>query len=108
MACELISGIADFADLVVYPTSCDYFFYLKILGTMMLIVAWILYKEEERRVGKGDLIPSLAVSSIAFTVLALIGTIVQNSVGIPMIQGDILLYFLALTIVLVLIWIFKD
>ncbi len=108
MVCQSISNIESLADLVVFPTTCDYFFYLKLLGVMMFIVAWGLFKSEEKRTGKGDLVPSLAVSSIAFLVVALIGTLVKSTTNIPMIQGEILLYFVAICIVFVLIWIFKE
>lgn len=74
----------------------------------MVIITWFLFKSEEKKVGKSDFIAALAVSSIVISILAFIGTLVQDSNNIPMIQTDILLYFIAVTIVLILLWIFKE
>lgn len=67
-----------------------------------------MFKSEEERKGSGELISALGVSSIAITAIASIGTLVQNTAGIPLIQAPILLYIVAATVVIVLIWIFKD
>lgn len=108
MTCEFPASLESFTDLLVWPTLCDYHFYLKIIGTLMIIVSWVLYKAEEKRMGQGDYISALGVSSIAMVVLTLIGTLVKDSNAIPMIQLPILLYVLAVAIPLILIWIFKD
>ncbi len=108
MACEILTNLQTFGDFIVYPTGCNYYFYLILLGTVMLIITWMLFKSEEKRTGKGDFIASLAVSNIVISVLASMGTLVQNSNNIPMIQTDILIYFIAITIVVVLLWIFKE
>ncbi len=108
MACEILTDLQTFADFLVYPTGCNYYFYLILLGFLMAIIAWFLFKSEEKKVGKSDFIAALAVSSIVISFLAFIGTLIKNSVNIPMIQTDILLYFIAITIVLVLLWIFKE
>ena len=108
MVCSPISGIESFADFLVWPTRCNYYFYLIIFGGLFLILAWTSFKAEEKRKGEGELISSLGVSSIAITILGLIGTLVVNGAGVPMIQVDILLYMVAVTVVFVFIWIFKD
>lgn len=107
MTCEIISDILTFGDLLVWPTTCDYYFWLKLLGAIMFIIGWVLYKAEEKRENRGDLIGSLAVSSIAIVVLASIGTLIKNTAGIAMIQSEVLLILLAICIPLVLIWNFK-
>lgn len=108
MACEIISGIESFPDFLVYPTTCDYFFYLKILLGIGIILAWTLFKFDEKRTGKADLISALGVSSIAMAFFALIGSLVTNTAGIPMIQSDILLILVAIATAASLLWIFKD
>lgn len=108
MVCELPSSLASIADFLVWPTSCDYYFYLKILGTLMIILSFILYKAEENRTGEGEFISAIGTSSIAIVVLTLVGTLIVDSSGIPMIQLPILLYILAVAIPIILIWIFKD
>ena len=108
MTCEFPASLESFADWLVWPTECDYYIYLKIMAGLMVIISWGLYKAEERRVGSGDLISALGVSSIAMVVLAVIGTLIKSSGEIAMIQLPILLYALAVAIPLILIWIFKD
>lgn len=108
MACTPIGSIASVADFFVWPTACNYFFWLYVLGAIFLIVAWVLFKTEEDRKGEGELTSSLGISSIAVTSIAVIGTLVESTAGIPMIQSDVLLYMVAATVVFVLIWIFKD
>lgn len=108
MTCEFPASLESFADWLVWPTACDYYFYLKIIGGLMIILSWVLYKAEEKRTGSGDFISALGVSSIAMVVLTAIGTLITSSGGIAMIQLPILLYVLAVAIPLILIWIFKD
>lgn len=108
MACEMITNINTFSDLLVWPTTCNYYFYLIVILTFAGVLAWNLLKQDEKATGKGDLISSLGVSSIAMIVLAAIGTLVKNSAEIPLIQTDILLIILAIGVPLILVWIFKD
>lgn len=108
MVCEMIT-IATISDLLVYPTGCDYYFYLKIFFAIFLVLVWTLYKVEKSvNPQTADLISSLGVSSIAIIILGLIGTLIKSAENIPMIQTDILLYILAVSIPIILIWIFKD
>lgn len=107
MVCQAISSIGSITDLIVYPTTCAYYFYLIILLVVMIVISWTIYKIEETRLAKPDLISSLAVGSIATVVLALIGTLIKNSSEIPMIQTDIFLIFLSICVVLILAWVFK-
>ncbi len=108
MACEILTDLQTFGDFLVYPTGCNYYFYLILLGFLMIIITWFLFKSEEKKVGKSDFLSSLAVSNIVVSVLASVGTLIKNSDDIPMIQSDILLYFIAVTIVVVFLWIFKS
>ena len=108
MTCEAIPVVNSFVDWIVWPTECNYYFWLLLFVFMEIILAWKMYKAEEARTGSGDFLASLAVSSIAFLVVALIGTLVTNTAGVPMIQSDIFLYFVASSVVFVLIWIFKQ
>ncbi|KKN21505.1 hypothetical protein LCGC14_0924700 [marine sediment metagenome] len=108
MPCTTITGIESIADLLVWPTTCSYYFWLEIILALTFLVGWRLYKAEEKRTGNGDFLSSIAVSSLAFTILAFFGTLIQNTGGIPLIQTDILLYMIAITIPLLIIWIFKS
>ncbi len=108
MTCETLANLQSFGDFLVYPSGCNYWFYLILLLTVGLIIAWTLFKAEEKRVGKADFISSLAVSSIVITFLGVIGTLIENSDGIPMIQSDVLLILMAINIPLILLWVFKE
>ena len=107
MVCTLFTNLETIADLLVWPTGCFYHFYTVILFTLFTVLSLSLYFIEKERAVKSDIISSLGVSSIATFFLAVMGTLIKDSSGIPMIQQDILLYVLALTIVFVLIWFFK-
>ncbi len=108
VVCTSIVSIESVADFLVYPTSCNYFFWLYILGTLFLIVAWVLFKAEEDKKGEGDITSALGVSSIAVTFVGVVGSLIKSTEGVPVIQSDILLYMVAATVVFVMIWIFKD
>jgi hypothetical protein len=107
MACQEISEIISISDLLVFPTTCDYFFWLKVLLVITFLVAWRIFRAEENRTGRGDFISAGAISSLSFTILAGFGKVIKNSSDIPMIQTEIMMYLLAITIPLNLIWIFK-
>ena len=107
MVCLALTGITTPGDLLVYPTSCFYYFYLVVLGTIFITLTLILYNKEKEEQVKSDIISILGVSSIATIILALIGTLIKNTAGIPMIQRDIFLYVLAMGIVFISIWFFK-
>jgi hypothetical protein len=109
MVCTPIFTINSIADLLVWPTTCDYFFYLKIFLAVFIILAWFLYKTDKKIVPwAADFWSSLSVASIAITMLGIIGTLIANTDGIPMISPEILLIILAITIPIILIWLFKD
>lgn len=101
-------GMEGIADLLVYPTSCDYFFWAKILGGLFILFAILIYFSEKKILAKPDMISSMGVSSLAVFVLALIGTMIESTGGYPMVQQDIFIYVFAFTIIFVGIWIFKD
>lgn len=104
-----LKTITGFADLLVWPTGCDYYFYLKIFLGIMAILSWGIYKAEKKFNPYGaDFLSCLGVVSIAVTLLGLIGSLITNTAGIPMISAEVLLYLLAIAIPIVLIWIFKD
>lgn len=107
MAIIDVSNITNFADFLVWPTLHFYYFYLVIFLTLIFLLSWRLYKFEESRTGTGDLISALGTSTVAFSVLGIFGTLIKSTQDIPMIQSDILLYLFAITIPIVLIWIFR-
>ena len=107
MVCAIFSDLKTWADVLVYPTSCNYYIYLVFFVAIFITLTLILFNREREQFAKADMISSLGVSSIATLFLALIGTLIENSDGIPMVQENIFMYVLAFTIVFILIWFFK-
>lgn len=101
-------ALSSLADFLVYPTGCNYYFYLWFLGGLFVIIAWFLYKEDDDKGKNADMISSLGVTSIGITATAAIGTLVKSTEDIALIQSDILLYIVSFTVVICLIWFFKD
>ena len=85
-----------------YPTSCDPFFYLKILVALWVVLTFILYNRDKDKLIKADFLSSMGVSSLAIIFIALIGTLVG------FIQSDIFIYILVGGLVFIAIWLFKD
>ena len=107
MVCAEFININSVGDLLVWPTGCNYHFYLIVFATIFIVLTLILYNRQKESQITADLISSLGVSSIAIIFLALIGTLIKNSADIPMVQSDIFLYVFAFGIVFILIWFFK-
>lgn len=110
MACMTLAefGMNGIADLLVYPTVCDYYFYAKIFAGLFIILTLAVYFTEKKVLLKPDIISGMGVSSLAIFFLALIGTLITSTDGIPMVQQDIFIYVIAFTIIFVGIWYFKD
>lgn len=107
VTCASISTIASFADLLVWPTSCNYYFYLIIFEFLLGLFLWSSYKESEERIGLADILSSSAIASLVIVFLGMIGTLIKNSSSVPMIQSDIFLILIAQFIVLFMLWRFK-
>lgn len=108
MPCEIFSSLTGFSDLLVWPTTCYHFFYLNILLVIFGVLAWTTYKIEKGFTQNADLMSSLGVAAIATFILAGIGTLIKNTSNIPMISTDILLYVIAFTVLIMIVWIIKD
>ncbi len=107
MVCSEFTGITNIADLLVWPTACNYYIYLIVFAVIFITLSLILYNREKEIQIKSDLISSMGVSAIVTIILALIGTLIKNTAGIPMVQSDIFLYIFAMGIIFILIWMFK-
>lgn len=107
MVCDAFTGITTIGDMLVWPTGCNYYFYLIVFATIFITLSLILYNREEEKRMRGDIISVMGVSAIVTVVLTLIGTLIKNSAGIPMVQSDIFLYIFAFSIIFILIWFFK-
>lgn len=93
------STIGDFMAFpnIVYP-----YFWVWIIGALWLIIASTLYFTEKERVGKDDLLSSLAVSSFACMVLSVFGTLL-GIISLP-----IMIYILVFGFMIIIIWFFSS
>lgn len=107
VSCTIFENVESLSDLLVWPTLCAPYFYLIIFICLIAIIGWGIYRLEDKKNNRGNLLSSFAVSSLAFTILAVFGTLIKNSLDIPMITSDVLLYLIAITIVLDSLWIFQ-
>ena len=107
MVCAEFTGIESIGDLLVWPTICSYWFYLIVFATIFITLSLILYNRQKDEEVKGDLVSSMGVSAIATLFLSLIGTLIKNSDGIPMVQQDVFIYVFAMSIIFILLWFFK-
>lgn len=93
------SGIAGFMSL---PSTSYPYFYAWILGGIWLIITFTLYFKEKETKGRGMILSSMSVSSIATMFLSLVGTVM----GI--ISIEIMIYSLVLSTTLIGIWFFSS
>lgn len=107
MVCSAFTGITTLGDFLVWPTGCFYYFYLVVMSTIFITLTLVLYNKEKEEQVRADIISTLGVSSIVTIILSLIGTLITNSAGIPMIQNDVFLYIFAMGTIFILIWFFK-
>lgn len=103
MVCSGIENLTNsgISGIMSFPTSCDYYFYAKVLGAIFIILTLILYNNDKRRYLKADLISAVGVSSIATIFIALIGTLLD------IIQRDIFILTLVIGIIFITIWLLK-
>ena len=107
MVCSIFTNINSVGDFLVWPTSCNYYFYLVVFITIFITLSLILYNRQKDSEIRADVISSLGVSAIATVILTMIGTLIKNEADIPMVQQDIFLFIFAGGIVFILIWFFK-
>ena len=110
MPCQDLSIMGNrtgIEDLLVYPTTCNYYFWAVILVVIFILVSFILYNREREDRPNPDLISSLGVGATVVLFLAIIGSLISSTNGVPMIQQDIFLAVIAFWIVITTIWFFK-
>ena len=107
MVCATFTGIETIGDILVWVTICNYYIYLIVFATIFITLTFFLYNKEKEERLRSDIISCMGVSSIMTLFLALIGTLIKNRDGIPMVQQDIFLYIFSFSIVFIFIWFFK-
>lgn len=85
-----------------YPATGDYYFWLKLLVGIWVIIGLTLYFNQRRRTGQSSFLSAFAVSSMAMISLALAGTLV----GI--LTTEMFLIALGIGMVIIAIWYLRE
>lgn len=93
------SGIAGLMSL---PNSSYPFFWAWILGGIWIIMVLSMYFKEVDKVGKGKILSSMAVSSLAILLLSTIGTV------LTIVSTEIMVNILVLSLLIIGIWFFSS
>lgn len=103
MVCSGLETLTENTILAImqFPTSCDYYFYLKIMAALFIIIALGLYEFERRREIKPDFLSCAGVSAIAVMVLSIFGSL------LTIISSDILLEIITVGLIIIILWIIK-
>ena len=104
---DVMGTTLNIADYLVFPTTCFYYFWAIMFFALFALITFFLFNREREDLVKADLISSMGVAATAIFFLAIIGTLVTATNGIPLLQRDIFLYILAFWVVIVAVWIFK-
>lgn len=89
------SGIAGIMKL---PTSSYPYYWAWILGGIWLIIVLAMYNREKEKIGKANILSSMAVACLAIIFLSVIGTV------LGIISLEIMIYILVLSLVVIGIW----
>jgi len=95
-------NVTDISSILGFPLTGDPYFWAKIFLAFWVILTSIFFFEERARLGKGNLLSSLAFSSIAIVVLASIGSL------IGIMNNEILIPIVVLAGVFIFIWFIKQ
>ncbi len=87
--------------ILAFPTTCDYYFYAKIMGALFIILSLTLYFKDRERIVKADMISCLGISAIATIFISLIGTFLK------IIQSDVFIEIFVIGMIFIVIWVFK-
>ena len=103
MVCAGLNGTINtgISGILAYPTTCDYYFYSKILVAIWIILTFILYFKDKENMIKPDWISCMAISSIATIFIALAGSLLN------IVQPDIFIEIFVVGMIFIVIWLFK-
>ncbi len=105
MVCDGLNATINegISGILAYPTTCDYYFYSKIMAAIWIILTMILYfnEKEKDNIPKPDMISCLGISSLATIFIALAGSL------LGIIQTDVFIEIFVMGMIFVAIWLFK-
>lgn len=103
---EILSGYG-IGDLLAFPNSCDHYFWAKILIAFFIILSYTLYKKDEEKIVKPNILSSMGISAIATIFIALILTYILDSNGNSIIPGDVFLEVIIGCTIFIVLWLFS-
>ena len=95
-------NITGVESILSFPLTGDYYFWGKFLLALWVILGAGFFFEERLRLGKANILSSLAFASLAVMVLGVIGS------SISIITSDILITILVLGSIFIFIWYVKS
>lgn len=103
MVCKGLEILTDntILGILQFPTSCDYYFYFKIMAAFFIIIAMLLYNQDRDKFLKSDMISALGVSGIATIFVSLLGTLIK------IIQQDVFIEILVICSMFIIFWLVK-
>ncbi len=103
MVCAGLETLVDnsITGILAFPTSCDYYFYAKIMFAFWLIVAFALYRADKDRFIKSDFVSAMGVSAVVTIFVSLIGTTLK------IIQPDIFISIFVIGMIFIVFWLLK-
>lgn len=96
-----ISINGTIGDFMTFPNSIYPYFWAWIIGGLWLIISLTLYYKEKEKIGKGRMLSSMAVSSLACMILSLFGTL------LGIITLNIMIYIFVFGMLMTIIWFFS-
>ena len=103
MVCAGLETLVDnsITGILAFPTSCDYYFYLKIMVALFIVLTITLWRRESDKFVKSDFVSSMGVSAIAVIFVSLIGTTLK------IIQQDVFITLFVGGLVFIVLWLIK-
>lgn len=103
MVCRVLDPLIEnsIVGILAYPTVCDYYFYLKFMAGLFIIITLILKATDDEKFIKSDTLSAMGVSALAVIFLSLIG------LTYGFIQVDVFIEILVAGMVFVVIWLLK-
>lgn len=103
MVCAGLESLTDkgIVGILQYPTSCDFWFWGKIMLAIFMILTLSLYIKDREKLLKADFISAAGVSALATIFLTLIGSIAQ------IIERDIMVLTLVIGLIFIIMWLIK-
>jgi hypothetical protein len=95
-------SITTASDFLKFPLTGDYYFYLKIMVGIFLLLTLGIFFEEKKRVGYSNFLSCMAIGAISIIALGLLG----NLAGF--ITLDIFVYILIFGIGVIVTWFFTS